>query len=208
MSRKMTPDREKLKGRAAPPSLEFVRAFVNTRYGRKHNEIVTSDQLRMWLVRHGLLDKDAPVTDGDLRRALETREAIRGLLRANNGVPLDTESISALNNAGRNAPLVARFDNGGRGRLKPDIAGVDGVLGLILSIVVVSMANGTWARLKACRNDPCQFAFFDRSKNHSGVWCAMTCGNRINARVYRQRRRKERSPRSGRPKGNLAQRTL
>ena len=48
------------------------------------------------------------------------------------------------------------------------------------------MADGTWRRLKACREDTCQWAFYDRSKNRSGTWCSMAvCGNRAKARAYR-----------------------
>src|SRR5207237_71821 len=51
------------------------------------------------------------------------------------------------------------------------------------------LADGTWARIKACRNDRCQKAFYDTSKNRSGAWCSMAgCGSRLKARAYRHRR--------------------
>jgi len=188
MSRRVYRDPGKLKGKSAPVPLELVRSFVNTKYGRRHNELTTAGQLRTWLFRHGLLDKSATVTEGDLRRALEVREAIRALLRANMGGQPDADCITALNNTARNAPLRALFDRSGNARLTPDIGGVDGALALILSVVVMAMVNGTWVRLKACRNTPCQFAFFDRSRNRSAVWCSMSiCGNRLNSRLYRRR---------------------
>jgi predicted RNA-binding Zn ribbon-like protein len=41
--------------------------------------------------------------------------------------------------------------------------------------------------LKGCRQ--CGYAFFDRSKNRSAAWCAMSiCGNRTKNRAYRRRR--------------------
>ncbi len=50
------------------------------------------------------------------------------------------------------------------------------------------MVDGTWSRLKACRQ--CEWAFYDWSKNRSGRWCAMSvCGNRTKVRAYRARRR-------------------
>src|SRR5256885_5523159 len=46
-----------------------------------------------------------------------------------------------------------------------------------------AMTDGTWARLKACRNDQCQKAFYDTSKNRSGAWCSMAgCGSRLKDR--------------------------
>jgi predicted RNA-binding Zn ribbon-like protein len=52
--------------------------------------------------------------------------------------------------------------------LEPDIAGVDGVLARLIGILFTAMTGGTWGRLKACRNERCQKAFYDTSKNHSG----------------------------------------
>ena len=47
-----------------------------------------------------------------------------------------------------------------------------------------SVADGTWSRLKACREDDCHWAFYDRSRNRSGQWCVMAvCGNRNKARA-------------------------
>ena len=51
------------------------------------------------------------------------------------------------------------------------------------------MRVGTWERLKVCRNDECQWAFYDHSRNHSGAWCTMAiCGNRMKGRAFRTRR--------------------
>ena len=47
-------------------------------------------------------------------------------------------------------------------------------------------------RLKACRNPPCSIAFYDSSKNQSRVWHnTTTCGNLINVRAARLRRKAE-----------------
>ena len=51
-----------------------------------------------------------------------------------------------------------------------------------------AMAEGSWARLKACPADNCLWAFYDETKNRSGTWCSMSvCGNRTKARAYRRR---------------------
>jgi len=48
----------------------------------------------------------------------------------------------------------------------------------------------TWRRLKLCRNAVCNSAFYDRSKNNSGVWHDVKmCGNAANLRASRARRR-------------------
>jgi predicted RNA-binding Zn ribbon-like protein len=67
---------------------------------------------------------------------------------------------------------------------------VDGALAALLAIVHDAMVAGSWARLKACREHTCAWAFYDHSKNRSGAWCSMSvCGSRSKARTYRQRRK-------------------
>jgi predicted RNA-binding Zn ribbon-like protein len=72
----------------------------------------------------------------------------------------------------------------------PDEADVPGALSRILAVVYTAMADESWHRLKACRLDDCQWAFYDQSKNRSRTWCSMkVCGNRAKARAYRERQR-------------------
>jgi predicted RNA-binding Zn ribbon-like protein len=64
----------------------------------------------------------------------------------------------------------------------------------VASLVAVEMfkaqLDGSWNRLKACRNPRCAVAFFNRSRNNSGVWHDVkVCGNAANLRVYRARQR-------------------
>ena len=56
------------------------------------------------------------------------------------------------------------------------------------AISLTAMLDGSWLRLKVCRN--CEWSFYDNSKNRSGSWCSMQlCGNRLKTRAYRTRRR-------------------
>ena len=69
----------------APRELALVQQFVNTSYGQgqhAHREVTTPEELRAWLVEHGLLAPDAPLTEGDLRRTVALREGLRALLQA------------------------------------------------------------------------------------------------------------------------------
>ena len=72
--------------------------------------------------------------------------------------------------------------------LVPRAPGVDGAIGRVLAVVYASMHDGTFRRLKACRNHDCRWAFYDYSKNRSASWCSMQlCGNRTKIRAYRRR---------------------
>jgi predicted RNA-binding Zn ribbon-like protein len=67
---------------------------------------------------------------------------------------------------------------------------VEGALGRLLAIVAGAQDEGTWTRLKACPADDCQWAYYDRSRNRSAVWCDMrSCGNRHKVRSFRERHR-------------------
>jgi predicted RNA-binding Zn ribbon-like protein len=101
-------------------------------------------------------------------------------------VPVD-EAREVLATAARSSRLTINFDSAAP-ELVPRAFGVDGLLGRILAVTFLAMVDGSWTRLKGCRN--CRWAFFDESKNRSARWCSMTlCGNRLKTRAYRRRRR-------------------
>ena len=185
----MTMNEERSK--AAPGPLALVQTLVNTQYGqgrRVHVELTSPEQLRAWLVAHQLLEDGTAVMQGDFRRVLLLREALRSLVRANNEGEVPASQVEVFNRLASDAPLTVRLHPDGLPTLSPDIAGVDGVIARLVGIVFTAMTDGTWARLKACRNDRCQKAFYDTSKNRSGAWCSMAvCGSRLKARAYRHR---------------------
>ncbi|MEU9214185.1 CGNR zinc finger domain-containing protein [Streptomyces sp. NPDC048415] len=81
---------------------------------------------------------------------------------------------------------------GGNGQVRPEPrgAGWRRVAALALIEVFQAQRAGTWQRLKLCRNERCGTAFFDRSRNNSGVWHDVKiCGNAANLRAYRARQR-------------------
>jgi predicted RNA-binding Zn ribbon-like protein len=70
----------------------------------------------------------------------------------------------------------------------PGADGVPGALARLLVPVAHALEDSSWRRVKACRAPDCMWAFYDRSRNRSGVWCEMAvCGNRTKVRAYRQR---------------------
>lgn len=177
--------------KAALGPLALVEALVNTQYGQgryAHVELTSPQQLRAWLVARGLLPDGTVVTAGDFRRVLQLREALRSLLAANNEGEMPASQVEVLNRLASNAPLTVRFQHDGVPTFEPDIAGVDGAIARLLGMVFIAMTEGTWVRLKTCRNERCQKVFYDTSKNRSGAWCSMArCGSRFKARTYRQR---------------------
>jgi len=179
--------------RPAPGELELVRAFLNT-IDIETGEEKLSDPaaLRVWLAERDLLGSNERAAPGDLRKAIELREALRAMVGHNNGDPLDAGATGVLDGAAARAKLGPRFAADGPPSVEPQASGVDGALGRVLAIVFASMAEGSWERLKICRADTCRWAFYDWTKNHSGSWCTMKiCGNREKVRSYRSRARSE-----------------
>jgi predicted RNA-binding Zn ribbon-like protein len=176
--------------RSAPEALEVVRAFVNTRDVEAQTDSLTRPgDLRAWLTQRDLLGRRKRVTAADLEHARTVREALRALLAANNGEPLDPAAPAVLDRAARRAGLVLRFRPDGTAGEEPSARGVDGALGRLLAAVAAAMADGTWPRLKVCRDPGCAWAFYDAARNRSRAWCSMAvCGNRAKARAYRRRR--------------------
>ena len=171
----------------APGELATVQDFINAWDLQGADRLSKPASLEEWLNEHGLLRSKERVTDADLRHAVEVREALRDLLSANYGEPVRKDAVETLSRAARSAQLVVQFEGGGGANLEPAASGVDAALGKILSIAFRAMLDGTWQRLKVCRDDTCRWAFYDRSKNRSGSWCLMSvCGNRCKARKHRQ----------------------
>ena len=82
----------------------------------------------------------------------------------------------------------ATLDDDGEIRLTADGDSVRDRLMQLMLIIRDAQRDGTWTRLKACANDECQWAFFDRSRNHGGAWCDMAaCGNKLKNRAFRAR---------------------
>ncbi|MFJ4468084.1 CGNR zinc finger domain-containing protein [Streptomyces sp. NPDC089424] len=83
-----------------------------------------------------------------------------------------------------------RWDGAGRVRPVPRGSGWQSVASLVAVEVFKAQLDGSWNRIKTCRNSRCAVAFFDRSRNNSGVWHDVkVCGNAANLRAYRARRR-------------------
>jgi predicted RNA-binding Zn ribbon-like protein len=173
----------------APGRLGLLQRFLNTVAPEINQEMLHSPQrLRAVLAELDLVSPATPVTEDDLRRALELREAVRALALTNNGARAapDAERVVEQEVAGA---LGIRFVDG-IPQLVGTNPGVAGALATLAAIVAEAAALGTWPRLKACPAEACGWIFYDRSRNRSGLWCdSAVCGNRAKTRAYRRRRR-------------------
>jgi predicted RNA-binding Zn ribbon-like protein len=143
-------------------SLETIRDFVNTADLEEGKDSLTDPEAR------------------------DVREAIRELLRANNGI-VDADVAAAsrtLDDAARRAGLRVGFAAGRPTFTAHEHSRAAGAL----EALTTAMSDGSWTRLKACRSDTCRWAFIDTARNRSRHWCDMAvCGNREKARRFRGR---------------------
>ena len=179
----------------APGGLGLVQGLVNSidiESGK--DEVTTPSELERWLLDRDLLRGPAALTIADVAAVVRLRESLRLLLLANNGDEIDAAAEGGarrvLDDVAVAGGVQVRFEREAAVRYEVTVGGVAGAMGRIVVAAAVAMGDGTWTRLKACRDDTCRWAFFDQSKNHSGAWCDMrVCGSRNKMRTYRSRKR-------------------
>ncbi|MER7757154.1 CGNR zinc finger domain-containing protein [Kitasatospora sp. NPDC097643] len=192
----------KLSPRTVTPAVETVLAFVNTRAdGSGRQELFgDGDSFAAWLAEYDEYDEfggggggETGATDADAAAARELRDALVTVLLAHSG---DEESLGEplqraerhLRRAGALYPLATVVTAGGV-ELASQQAGVERVFGTVLAAVTTFAQSSDWGRIKACRNPPCHFGFFDRTRNGGGLYCSPGCGSQVSMRNYRQRQR-------------------
>ncbi|MEU9033437.1 ABATE domain-containing protein [Streptomyces sp. NPDC048352] len=183
--------------RTVMPVVETVLAFVNTRADGSGRRELFEDghSFAAWLAEHDEFGGEAVATDADAAAARELRDALVTLLLAHSG---DEESLGEplrraeqhLRRAGALYPLATVVTADGVELASPQ-AGVPRVLGTVLAAVTTFAQSGDWGRVKACRNPPCHFGFFDRTRNGAGLYCSTGCGSQVSMRNYRRRQRRE-----------------
>ena len=174
-----------------PHELQLVIDFVNTAdLEDGTDELATPAALGDWLAARGLLPSPgASVTATDHVAARDLRQALRAVALAHNGHARRSRRAGACSRTRPRADSCrCRFRPDGSVGPEPRAAGVAGALARMLVPVAQASADGSWKRVKACRDDDCQWAFYDSSRNRSGRWCDMAvCGNRTKVRVYRSK---------------------
>jgi predicted RNA-binding Zn ribbon-like protein len=186
-----------------PHPLSIVRAFANTiDVDDGTDELASPEALGRWFADSELYPGPKPplLDDHDRQRVVSVRSAVRDLLAANHeramnpdGEPSTGEAYEILQRESERCPLRVEWHPSGETELVPAAAltPLDTAIGWLLVIVHDAIRDGTWARLRLCREDTCQWAFYDTSRNRSGKWCGSGCANRANVRAYRRRQRRE-----------------
>lgn len=186
----------------APCGLGLVQDFINTASAdrpRKPDMLADPELASEWMA--AALAKwasqwSAPVLDeleiGTLteRDLTVLRRARAGLLASLRSRDFEDDSHALAGLGNLEVALEAGFGPDGTVHFKPKGSGWKLLLGPVALEMRRAQDAELWARLKTCKNDLCRAAFYDRSRNNSGVWHDVhTCGNAANLRASRERRR-------------------
>ncbi|WP_433827979.1 CGNR zinc finger domain-containing protein [Actinoplanes sp. CA-015351] len=180
--------------REAPGGFALVQELLNTRgtmsYGADLLGTVedaqwwVTDTLGSWSRVSGLPAPTLLLSSGDLRSLRRLRAAFEQVVLAG----ANPERDGALPPADVQVSLVPDAD--GWVRMVPTGRGTRWFASALWAEALAAQQSGLWPRLKLCHNAACRAAFFDTSRNNSGVWHDVsTCGNTANLRAFRERRR-------------------
>jgi len=202
----------------APDGLALVHDFLNTASADRPRkpDLLSDPALATEWMRDALTTWAAqwssPVLDEvDLGTLTERdltvlRRARAGLLQSLRSRDFDEDGSSGVTDdalaslANLEVALEAGFAADGTVHFMPKGRGWKLILGPVALEMRRAQDAGLWARLKTCKNDLCRGAFYDRSRNNSGVWHDVrTCGNTANLRASRERRRQAAEQAASRP---------
>jgi hypothetical protein len=174
----------------APGGLGLVQDFLNT--VGIHDEVAdllsdaelahqwATGAVRAWSELRGLPAEAPTLTDTDLAKLRALRDTITRLVH---GEAVDGSRIGAV-------PASFTISDTGELRLEPAGSGWRWLASALWGEILLGQQHGTWRRIKQCQKHGCDSAFYDRSKNNSGVWHNVkTCGNAENLWASRARKR-------------------
>jgi predicted RNA-binding Zn ribbon-like protein len=181
--------------REAPAGLALVQELLNTRATMSYGPDLLgqpddaqrwmTDALGTWSRVTGLPAPVLLLSSTDMRSLRRLRTTFESVVLA---AGRDLETDGALPPADVPVSLVPDAD--GWVRMVPSGRGTRWLASALWAETLLAQQAGLWPRLKLCHNGDCRAAFFDTSRNNSGVWHDVsTCGNTANLRAFRERRR-------------------
>ena len=160
-------------------------------YGSAFERLSVPSELRRWLSLCPLRLTMVKTTTGDLEQTKRLRGAIWRVATA----ILDQVAPAAADvrriNGMACRPGLSRELDSHAASMRWHRPTVDLALTTIAQDAVVLFGDEVQrARLRRCENPGCRCVFYDDSRPGTRRWCASNrCGDRIRARLYRQRRR-------------------
>ncbi|MFI7602891.1 CGNR zinc finger domain-containing protein [Actinoplanes sp. NPDC049681] len=182
--------------REAPAGLALLQDLINTRATMSYAPDLLaspddaqrwlSDALATWSRVAGLPAPVILLSSTDMRSLRRLRTTFEGVILAGSGRgPSQDDALPPAD-----VPVTLVPDAEGWVRMIPSGRGTRWLASALWAEALLAQQAGLWPRLKLCNNVECRAAFFDTSRNNSGVWHDVsTCGNTANLRAFRERKR-------------------
>jgi len=181
--------------REAPAGLALVQDLLNTRATMSYGPDLLalpddaqrwlSEALTTWSRTSGLPAPVLLLSSTDMRSLRRLRTTFENVVLAGGR---HQEPDGTLPPA--DVPVSLVPDSDGWVRIVPTGRGTRWLASALWAEALLAQQAGLWPRLKLCHNVDCRAAFFDTSRNNSGVWHDVsTCGNTANLRAFRERKR-------------------
>lgn len=163
-------------------------ATLAERHGTSFDRWHSPGDLARWCAEAGLL-APARITDKDLAKARELREAIYRLVQARAGGKLTRPVDVALVNNWAAQPVAApMLDGKGTSITHAARDPLAANLSAIARDAIDLVAGPDLARLRECAEHSCSVLFVDLSRPGKRRWCSMNrCGNKMKKAAFRQR---------------------
>ncbi|MEV6350623.1 CGNR zinc finger domain-containing protein [Actinoplanes sp. NPDC051851] len=181
--------------REAPGGFALIQELLNTRAAMSYSPDLlvglddaqwwVTDALASWSRVSGLPAPTLLLTTSDLRSLRRLRGAFEQVVSAGENPEAAGGVLPPAD-----VPVTLAPDGSGWVRVVPSGRGTRWLASALWAEALLAQQAGVWPRLKLCHNAACRAAFFDTSRNNSGVWHDVsTCGNTANLRAFRERRR-------------------
>ncbi|GAA2073838.1 CGNR zinc finger domain-containing protein [Pseudolysinimonas kribbensis] len=172
---------------AAPGQLAFVHDFLST---APVGHPALTDLLDDLGPAQSWLDEAVRARGADPAEVKLGSDDLAPLKRLRSALLTSLDGEADVTTSAPSAKLSISLDANGSVQLDGEGGAAARLTATLLRDVYDAQQQGTWRRLKACRNPSCRIVFFDRSKNNSRVWDDLaTCGNREHLRTFRARQR-------------------
>jgi predicted RNA-binding Zn ribbon-like protein len=190
---------ERYGARTAPAGLALVQDLVNTHAVERDGSDLLAGHAsaqrwlraatRQWASDRRLEPPGSDLSETDLQKLRDLRTTAQEML----AVPADQRPASTGGQppgAGRRAQVALASDDEGRVAMVPLGTGASWLESAVWSEILLAQQTGAWSRLKLCREPGCRSAFYDTSRNGSGVWHNVrSCGNIANLQTSRARKK-------------------
>lgn len=176
----------------APGDLEVVRKFLNTwkisnETRQEEDQFAAGNDVYLFAKENHLSASENK--DEGFEEIKQFRSEIRKNLRRK------TETIHLNRLLKKYSVYPVLVDDVNKKTPKVIFESSGSICGQLLSIIVQSIADGNWEKLKECPD--CKWVFYDHTRNSSKVWCGMyaihekgrACGTISKVKRFRERKK-------------------